>query len=255
MEGMWAYICPELLKAIESEPESEVLLEFLGSLSKCIETLGAGCLNAQHMTDLLRILDKLLNEYFERAAARLEKRKDEDYDEVVEEELADEDNNDICTLCKIADILHALFSTHKDTFFPFFDQICGHFVKLLAPERSWSDHQWSLCVFADVIEHGGPACVKYQEFFLRPMIQYVNDESPEVRQVAAYGCGVLGQFGGDGFAQACAEAVPRLVEVINAPESRIPENINPTENAISAVTKILKYNKKAINVDEILPHW
>ena len=34
------------------------------------------------MTELLRILDKLLKEHFDRAVERLEKRKDEDYDEV-----------------------------------------------------------------------------------------------------------------------------------------------------------------------------
>lgn len=83
LEGMWAYICPDLLKAIDTEPESEVLLELLSSLANCIENLGAGCLNAPHMTELLRLIDKLLNEHFERAVARLEKRKDEeDYDDV-----------------------------------------------------------------------------------------------------------------------------------------------------------------------------
>ncbi|XP_011500552.1 PREDICTED: importin-5 isoform X2 [Ceratosolen solmsi marchali] len=255
LEGMWNYICPDLLKAIDTEPETDVLLELLYSLAKCIETLGAGCLGPQSMTELLRILDKLLNEHFKKAFARLEKRKDEDYDDVVEEQLVDEDNEDLYTLSKITDIFHALFITHKSTFFPYFDQLVGHFVKLLAPSRSWSDHQWALCVFDDVIEYGGPECAKYQEFFLRPMIQYVSDKSAEVRQAAAYGCGVLGQCGGEAFAQACAEALPRLMEVINDPESRAAENVNPTENAISAVTKILKYNNKAINVDEILPHW
>ncbi|XP_023288380.1 importin-5 isoform X2 [Orussus abietinus] len=255
LEGMWAYICPELLKAIGTEPESEVLLKLLYSLAKCIETLGAGCMNAQYMEELIHILDKLLNEHFDRAAARLEKRKDEDYDEVVEEELADENDEDIYTLSKIADIMNALLKTHKSAFFPYFDQICGHFVKLLAPERSWSDRQWALCVFDDVIEHGGPECAKYQDFFLNRMIQYVSDKSAEVRQAAAYGCGVLGQFGGEGFAQACAEALPRLMQVISDPESRSPVNVNSTENAISAVTKILQYNNKALDIDKILPHW
>ena len=82
LQGMWAYICPDLLKAIETEPESEVLLELLYALAKCIETLGAGCLDTQPMAELLRILDKLLNEHFERAVQRLEKRQDEDYDDV-----------------------------------------------------------------------------------------------------------------------------------------------------------------------------
>ncbi|XP_014214927.1 importin-5 [Copidosoma floridanum] len=255
LEGMWNYICPDLLKAIDTEPEPDVMLELMYSLARCIETLGAGCLTPQSMEELLRILNKLLNEHFEKAVARLEKRKDEDYDDVVEEQLADEDNEDLHTLSRISDIFHALFITHKSAFFIYFDQIVQHFVKLLAPDRPWSDHQWALCVFDDVIEYGGPECVKYEKHFLLPLIQYVTDKSAEVRQAAAYGCGVLAQFGGEAFAQACAQALPRLLEVINEPDSRSIEKVNPTENAISAVTKILKYNSKAINVDEILPHW
>ncbi len=77
----------------------------------------------------------------------------------------------------------------------------------------------------------------------------------QVRQAAAYGCGVLGQFGGEGFAGICAAALPELVKVVNAPNSREAENINPTENAISAATKILKWNASQVNLDEILPMW
>lgn len=49
---------------------------------QCIETLGNGCLSEPHMAELLKILDKQLKEHFEREVERLEKRKDEDYDEV-----------------------------------------------------------------------------------------------------------------------------------------------------------------------------
>lgn len=57
------------------------------------------------------------------------------------------------------------------------------------------------------------------------------------------------------FAAACAQAVPSLIEMIAAPDSRSVENINPTENAISAVTKILKFNSSAIHLDEVISHW
>lgn len=87
-------------------------------------------------------------------------------------------------------------------------------------------------------------------------MEYLKDKQPEVRQAASYGCGVLGQFAGEQFAVPCAQIVPRLVEMINAPRSREPENVNPTENAISAVTKILKYNPSALtNVDELTHIW
>jgi hypothetical protein len=77
----------------------------------------------------------------------------------------------------------------------------------------------------------------------------------KVRQAAAYGWGALGMHGTAVFAGACAQAVPTLIEMIAAPDSRSVENINPTENAISAVTKILKFNNSALHVDEIISHW
>ncbi|XP_039296349.1 importin-5 [Nilaparvata lugens] len=255
VQGMWQFICPELIKAIDTEPEDDVITELMYSLAKCIEFLGNGCLTEEAMQEVLKILDKLLKEHFNRAVERLEKRKDEDYDEVVEEQLLDEDSDDVYILSKVADIIHALFTAYKADFFPYFDQVVEHFVKMLGADRSWSDHQWALCVFDDVIEFGGAACAKYQGVFLQPMLALVTDKSPEVRQAAVYGCGVLGQFGGPAFAATCAEAIPRLVEVINDAEAKAPEYVHPTENAVSAVTKILRFNHSAINRDEILPHW
>ncbi|ROT70489.1 Importin-5 [Penaeus vannamei] len=53
----------------------------------------------------------------------------------------------------------------------------------------------------------------------------------------------------------CAQAIPLLVQVIQSPDARSEVNLNPTENAIAAVTKILKYNNSAVNVDEVIPVW
>ena len=46
-----------------------------------------------------------------------------------------------------------------------------------------------------------------------------------------------------------------MLTVIQDPDSRVAENVNPTENCISAVTKICKYSSPSMNVDEVLPHW
>lgn len=76
-----------------------------------------------------------------------------------------------------------------------------------------------------------------------------------MRQAAAYGWGVLAQFGGEQFAGEVAKIVPTLVELISDPVAKDPRNINATENAIAAVTKIMKYNASGINLDEIVPMW
>ena len=50
-----------------------------------------------------------------------------------------------------------------------------------------------------------------------------------------------------------SESIPLLVQVIQHPDSRSVENVNPTENAISAVAKICKYRPGAVNANEIIP--
>ena len=50
-----------------------------------------------------------------------------------------------------------------------------------------------------------------------------------------------------------SEALPSLVKVIEDPESKMPGNLHSTDNAISAVTKICKYNASKVNVDEVIP--
>ena len=56
VQEMWAYICPELLKAIEAEPESALVSEHLNSMARCVEILGVGCLNEPSMEALVKIM-------------------------------------------------------------------------------------------------------------------------------------------------------------------------------------------------------
>lgn len=151
LEGMWLYICPELLKAIDSEPEVDVLAEALNSLARSIETLGPNCLSEESMNTVLKIISKFMTEHFERAEKRAAARTEEDYDDGVEEQLAEEDENDILILAKVADIIHALFKTYKTNFLPYFDRIVANIVKLLNPNSPWADRQWGLCIFDEVI--------------------------------------------------------------------------------------------------------
>ena len=38
--------------------------------------------------------------------------------------------------------------------------------QLLEPARPWSDLQWGLCIFDDLVEYTGPECQKYEGLFL-----------------------------------------------------------------------------------------
>nr|XP_021523588.1 importin-5 [Aotus nancymaae] len=252
---MWHFMCDALIKAIGTEPDSDVLSEIMHSFAKCIEVMGDGCLNNEHFEELGGILKAKLEEHFKNQELRQVKRQDEDYDEQVEESLQDEDENDVYILTKVSDILHSIFSSFKEKVLPWFEQLLPLIVNLICPHRPWPDRQWGLCIFDDVIEHCSPASFKYAEYFLRPMLQYVCDNSPEVRQAAAYGLGVMAQYGGDNYRPFCTEALPLLVRVIQSADSKTKENVNATENCISAVGKIMKFKPDCVNVEEVLPHW
>jgi len=138
----------------------------------------------------------------------------------------------------------------------YFDTLVPHFYALLQPTRSVSDRQWALCVFDDVIQFTGSHSHRYSQFFLSRMADSVQDPSAEIRQAASYGFGVMGMNGGQVYARACAEALPRLFATISASDSRSPENNTATENSISAVTKILKYNNSCVdNLDKLHQVW
>ena len=87
VQDMWALICPELLKAIEAEPEQSLLAEHLNSLARCVELLGIGCLTEQSMRELVEIIISTISQHFERQNERNQKRKDEDYDDGVEDQV------------------------------------------------------------------------------------------------------------------------------------------------------------------------
>lgn len=58
--------------------------------SQCIEFLGSNCFTAEQYSKLAELLKDALDMCFTRANERLARRHDEDYDEMVEEELEEE---------------------------------------------------------------------------------------------------------------------------------------------------------------------
>ncbi|CAF1396582.1 unnamed protein product [Didymodactylos carnosus] len=129
---MWQYMNKELFKAIEIEPDHEVLGELFSSLGKCIEALGMSCLTADELKELTTILDQHLKKHFERCDERQEKRRDEDFDEEVEEELLEEDDFDAYILNRLSDIIHSLLVTYSESYLVYFDSLVPHFLSVIA---------------------------------------------------------------------------------------------------------------------------
>lgn len=51
------------------------------------------------------------------------------------------------------------------------------------------------------------------------------------------------------------DAIPLLVGVIHATDARSKESVNATENCISAVGKVMRFQSECVNLNLVLPHW
>ncbi|VDD82167.1 unnamed protein product [Mesocestoides corti] len=242
----WDKVFNKLLEAISTEPERELVADHLEALAGCIERLGVGYLNYERMTEIHRLLDRFFHEHFEKDEERTAKRQDEDYDEQEEERILSEKDEDEYVLSKMCEVMRAIFSTYKTDALPLFQQLMVHVVKLLEPNRPWSDMQWGLCFCADLIEHTGPQSFALKDFFIPAFARAIMHQQNDIRQTAIYGIGVAAMFGGPNYTATLADFVPPLIQIIEAPDAATEDNNICRENAVSSITKMMKYRPECL---------
>uniref|UniRef100_A0A1I7S0C8 Importin-4 n=1 Tax=Bursaphelenchus xylophilus TaxID=6326 RepID=A0A1I7S0C8_BURXY len=236
-------------KSIEEESNLEVLAFKLNALAELILESGARNFTESEITSIFKTLQSELEAHEERVT---ELAEDSDNDE---DEMEEEYEEMSAIVIKISDIIHALFSTFGEKIVPFFGQMAEKFAALMGKEGSFRDRQCGTCIFADMLEFAGEqAIVQFEEFYLEKLIKNAGDEFPEVRQAANYAIGILAMKGGPQYAQFCAQALEILAQAINLPDARETEDaLAATENAVSAVAKILKFNSTAIDANSVIP--
>jgi len=256
----WAEFSDWLVSAVVVEIEREVISWQLEALKDCVDILvdanRAQFISPEYLATVGKMVETILKEYGETCESRKRRRiEDEDYDEVAEVQLQDEEQMEEQVLKEISGLVRSLFNALEGDFAPTFQTLIPEFAKMLEPEpaRSYTDHQWSLCVFDDFIEACGPASFPYANIFVPSMLRYINDTHPEVAQAAAYGIGVMATHGGSHYAPFCKQALPGLMEIVKNENARQFGQILATENALSAIVKIMRMPDIGISLSEGLP--
>jgi len=133
----------------------------------------------------------------------------------------------------------------------------GTFHDFLNPEMLPNDHKVALCVFDDLVEYLKEESVQYYPSFMPAMLMYASDEDPNVRQAAAYGLGITAIYGGDVYKQYLGDALTQLSCIIDHDNAKQLENIYCTENAVSSISRILRYQAEnlADQYPVVLQYW
>ncbi|KAI8343761.1 hypothetical protein BC941DRAFT_100252 [Chlamydoabsidia padenii] len=254
LAAMWHSIFEKLSKIMVIEDDITFLAQVYATFHDCLEVLGENCLQPAEIETFVKATEDQLKKFYDRLNEREAGKQSGEYDAEDEEQLLDDEVSEEEALSEVARAMQAIFKAHRGDFLPFFDKLLPLVLQFLGHVNP-SARQWAICIFDDVVEYTGPASFNYTNYFLQAMINGLGDSAGEVRQAAAYGVGVCGQFGGPQYADACAAALEPLFAMINTPNARDEEVVMVTENAISAVAKICQFNSSKINVDSVLSAW
>lgn len=173
------------------------------------------------------------------------KQSDEDYDEEEEEVQAEAAERDDELLDSLTSVLASLTKTHKEwmlTAFQPYVEVFGALVQSGTP----SHRRIGICAFDEVLENLEDMSAPYMPQLLPPLLQYSKDQSAQVRQASVYGVGICAQYGGAVFAAQCAEALNVVGNMVNAANARDEDNGFATDNAISALGKMILYQPEAL---------
>jgi hypothetical protein len=240
---LWAATIDRLLEVLKLEPTIDTLAEMYQSFYESVEVMGKGCLSSEHMDRFVKAVGITLAEYKTRAAERAEERAqntaDEAEDESDEMQLAIEDDQTL--LSDMNKAFHTILKNHGSAFLAAWEQLMTEYEEFLASADP-TQRQWGLCVMDDVLEYCGTDSIRYASYITRPLIQGCTDESPAIRQAAAYGIGEAARCGGTAWAQFVAGAIPYLFQMTKMANARDEDNVFATENACVAIAKILKFN-------------
>jgi hypothetical protein len=255
------YILTQITLHMESEVNTELKHQLVGTLSGCIEILAesaegkhdvAELLSGDDMERLTVSLMQLLRQSFgvidARDAARAKERfMDEEESRRIDKQNARNDELHI-EICDALDNLMKVFGT---AFFAMWEKIWPEFQSMLQPGRSPNTQKAALFVVDSVVEVFGGDCRQYLPDFVEYIVNYTQHEDPRVRQAAAYGVRVMAEHLPEQdmlpYVEVCVE---KCLGALGEPQAREDAWSSATDNVIVAIGALAKTHRP-----DLWPVW
>ncbi|EQC29287.1 hypothetical protein SDRG_12955 [Saprolegnia diclina VS20] len=259
---MLEYTLGRLLNALSTEPELELQMTIMQSIKMCIahavdpeetnDLIGkkapTGLLNHAQLVQLVEGLLIVLAESFQRRAVRRARKAIEELDEEEAEEDMDNDATEAQLQFILADCIGSLAKTHTHVFFPVFQEtLLDKVLEMVQPHCLPEDRKLAVYLVDDILEHTGPSAVAHLDTFVPMLVDCVGSEYPPLRQAASFGLGLCATQGGPAFAPYVTQTVELLWQLVHAPDAYDPMYVNATDNAVSAIGRMLLLFDDALN--------
>ncbi|KAI9654317.1 MAG: hypothetical protein M1829_000938 [Trizodia sp. TS-e1964] len=252
---LWEKAIDKILEVLSAEPAVDTLADMYECFYESVLVMGKDCLTAHHMAAFIESAKSTLEDYLRRFKDRLDDRNEtEDGEEDSEDTLTaiDQDSNLLSDMNKS---FHTIFKNCGANFLPHWQRLLNFYNDFVTSQEA-TQRQWALCIYDDVLEFCGEQSWNYSGHIINPLISGMRDEIPANRQAACYGVGIVAQKGGLAWSEFVAASIPTLFQVTQHAQAREDDHVFATENACTAIAKILHYNSSKIpNAQDVIKHW
>jgi len=272
-----AYIS-ELLLTCEKESDNSTLSIMLENLGKILENseekfLSIGEVNQlfEKFLQIFGLTEKRRRELLSKQE-KLEKLDDDNEREKLNDSDSSEEGEDYAAdldqdideiedlITSIADLMGILFKTHKELTIQVVAKITKTVLpELLRKESSRFELKMGLFIVDDMVEHLGQELLTgIWNDLAGILINYVGDETPEIRQAAVYGMGIFAVSSKSGFeiqAQVFLEKIDASINAKGEDEDE-DEMGHAKDNSISSLGKVIVHQGKHIkDIDIWVSKW
>ncbi|GFH11050.1 importin N-terminal domain-containing protein [Haematococcus lacustris] len=249
------YIWPAMMEALGKEPETDIQATSMDSISEIVELVEPSMLSQEQVSAAFQRFTRILKASEERRTERLKRQSTEDFDEEELEALEQENEAEEELFDQVGSAIGAFLKKFGDAVLPFVESLMVQMGPLLDKSRPAEDRRIAICVVDDLLEHSPAGRAKYFQQVLPVLMEATTDEHADLRQCAVYGLGILAAKAPEAFRPFVPEALQRILHVIGASNAKEEDNQLATDNALSALGKILEFHSDAIDSGAMTQAW
>jgi hypothetical protein len=236
---MWA----PLVEAVAKEGDPDIVSTLLTSVEEVLAVAeGPALIPVEMLAPLFQTsFPTVLEDYEGRRKERMERASGEDFDAEEQEALEEEHEAEGELLDALGTACTTALRYYGDAVMPLIEGLMPAVGQLLEKGRFVEERRVALCLMDDVIQYSPSGAAKYMPTVMPMLLAGASDKDANIRQCCVYGLGQAAQHRGDGFRQHAVNAVPAILALIQAPDGRSEDNLSATENAVSALGKVLEF--------------
>ncbi|GFR44315.1 hypothetical protein Agub_g5527 [Astrephomene gubernaculifera] len=242
-----------LLEALRKEPEGDIQAVQLDAISEIVEMVDKALLPADAIQAAFKVFDVVLEKADKRRAERVSRRATEDFDAEEAEAIEAENELEEELFDQVSTAVGAFLKKFGDDVLPLVESllVTRYGAMLTDKSRSSEERRIAICLVDDLLENSPAGMIKHFNNVLPMLLESARcTDHADLRQCAVYGLGVMAAKGPvEAFRPHAAAIAELLANIVRQPDAKNEDNDMATDNAVSALGRILAHHGEALGAD------